>query len=82
VAGAAFAAACALGWIVERAFGLANPLKPVVDWLAPPPAWFALSVCVASGVSLCVLLARALLPFRSGAQPGALAALPGTGRRA
>lgn len=70
IAGAAFAAACAIGWIAERAFGLANPLKPVVDWLAPPPAWFAASVCAASAVSLCILLARTLLPLHRGARPG------------
>ncbi|MEP6501739.1 MAG: HupE/UreJ family protein, partial [Betaproteobacteria bacterium] len=53
--GAAFAAACATGWIAERAFGLANPLQPVADWLAPPPLWFAVSVGVASVASACVL---------------------------
>jgi hypothetical protein len=57
IAGAGFAATCAVGWVVERAFGLGNPLQPVVDWMAPPPAWFVLSVSVASGVALCVLLA-------------------------
>lgn len=31
VSGAAFAAAAALGWIGERAFGLANPIGPLVE---------------------------------------------------
>ena len=48
VAGAAFAGACALGWVAQRAFGWANPLGPVVDALAPPPAWFAAAVALAS----------------------------------
>ena len=54
--GAGFAAACALGWILERAFGLTNPLEPVAAWMAPPPFWFVLSMCVASAGSLCILL--------------------------
>lgn len=57
-AGAGFAATCATGWVLERAFGLANPLQPVVDWMAPPPVWFVLSVSLASGVALAVLLSR------------------------
>jgi len=56
IAAAGFAAACAVGWILERAFGMPNPLQPVMDWMAPPPAWFALPVAVASGVALCILL--------------------------
>ncbi len=56
IAGAGFAAACAVGWILERAFGMPNPLQPVMDWMAPPPAWFALPIAVASGVALCILL--------------------------
>ena len=48
VAGAAFAASCAAGWVAERAFSLANPLAPVVDVLAPPPAWCVAAVAVAS----------------------------------
>jgi HupE / UreJ protein len=55
VIGAGFAAACALGWILERAFGLSNPLAPVANWLAPPPFWFVLSMCLASAVSVCIL---------------------------
>jgi hypothetical protein len=54
--GAGFAAACALGWILERAFGLTNPLEPLATWMAPPPFWFVLSMCLASVVSLCILL--------------------------
>ena len=59
VCGAAFAAACALGWTLERAFGLANPLEPVANWLAPPPTWFGASLCAASaGLVLAVLTSR------------------------
>lgn len=54
--GAAFAAICAAGWIAERAFGLHNPLSPIVNWLAPPPAWFVGLLCLASAVSLGMLL--------------------------
>lgn len=57
IAGGGFAAACAAGWVLERAFGLSNPLQPVVDWMAPPPVWFVLPVVLASAVALCVLLA-------------------------
>ena len=56
VAAAVFAALCAVGWVLERAFGLANPLQPVADWMAPPPVWFALAMSLASVVALCVLL--------------------------
>ena len=56
VAGAGFAAACAVGWILERALGLTNPLQPVAEWMAPPPLWLVLSVGLASTVALCVLL--------------------------
>jgi len=56
LAGAGFAAICAAGWVLERAFGLANPLQPVADWMAAPPVWFGWSVSLASGVALCVLL--------------------------
>jgi hypothetical protein len=57
IAGAGFAAVCAIGWVVERAFGLTNPMQPVVDWMAPPPLWFVLSASLASCVALFVLLA-------------------------
>lgn len=68
VAGAAFAGACALGWILERAFALANPLQPVADWMAPPPSWFVVSAALASGVSLCILAgSRWLAPRPAGA---------------
>ena len=56
VVSAALTATCAVGWVLERAFGLTNPLQPVADWMAPPPLWFALSVSLASGVALCILL--------------------------
>jgi hypothetical protein len=51
-AGAAFAAACALGWVAQRAFAWPNPLTPVVDALAPPPAWLAASVALASAACM------------------------------
>jgi hypothetical protein len=60
IAGAGFAAACALGWILERAFGMTNPLQSVADWMAPPPFWFAASVCLASFACLCLLLRASL----------------------
>jgi hypothetical protein len=53
--GAGFAAVCALGWILERAFNLANPLAPVVDWLASPPAWLVAAICGASAPSIGLL---------------------------
>jgi hypothetical protein len=56
IAGAGFAAICAVGWILERAFGLSNPLQPVVARMAPPPAWFVLPISLASAVALCILL--------------------------
>ena len=52
IGGAACAAVCALGWILERAFRVANPLQPLVDWLAAPPVWLITAVCVASAVSI------------------------------
>ena len=54
-AGALFAAVCASGWILERAFEVANPLQRWVDWLAAPPGWLVLSVCSASAVSVALL---------------------------
>lgn len=42
---AALAAACALGWMYERAFNASNPLAPIADWLSQPPAWFVLTWC-------------------------------------
>jgi len=56
MAGATFAAVCSLGWIAERAFQAPNPLEPLTSWLAAPPAWFVASVCVASAVSIALLL--------------------------
>jgi HupE / UreJ protein len=64
--GAGFAAACALGWIAERALQVANPLRPLADWMTAPPGWFIASFCLASGVSICLLFAEALVG--SGAQ--------------
>ncbi len=58
-AGAAFAAACAAGWVGERAFGLPNPLAPVVDALAPPPAPLAAGLVAASLACSVALLLRA-----------------------
>ena len=53
--GALFAAVCATGWILERAFEIANPMQRLVDWLAAPPGWFILSGCFASAVSIVFL---------------------------
>jgi hypothetical protein len=58
-AGAMFAAVCATGWILERAFGIANPLQTLMDWLAAPPGWLILSTCIASAVSIVLLSAKA-----------------------
>jgi hypothetical protein len=66
VGGAAFAAACAAGWLAQRAFGLPNPLQAVSDWLSPPPAWFALALGLASAASVTVLARRP----SGGATPG------------
>lgn len=57
ITGAAFAALCSIGWIVERAFLRPNPFEPVVSWLANPPSW--LGPC-ALGASLCCCLLMAL----------------------
>ena len=62
-AGAAFAAACAAGWVAERAFELPNPLAGVVDALAPPPAWLAASVA-AAGVACALALVLRTWPRR------------------
>jgi len=72
LAGAGFAAACAGGWLAERAFGLVNPLQAVTDWLSPPPAWFALALVVASAASAIALVMRSLARER---RPGRLASL-------
>jgi hypothetical protein len=58
-AGALFAATCATGWILERAFNLPNPLQHLVDWLAAPPNWLILTLCFLSAVSIVFLGARA-----------------------
>jgi hypothetical protein len=58
--GAAFAAACACGWLLERAFGWPNPLQAVSDWLSPPPTWFALALGLASATSIVMLVRQAL----------------------
>ena len=64
--GALFAAACAAGWLGERAFGLHNPLQAVSDWLSPPPSWFAIALGVASAASLAILAWRARRPVGLG----------------
>ena len=61
IAGALFAAVCASGWILERAFGLANPLQPVADWFAPPPLWFVIALTLAGLVAWVRLLRARLL---------------------
>ena len=58
-AGAAFAAACAAGWVAQRAFALPNPLGPVVDALAPPPPWLVAAVVLASAACALALALRA-----------------------
>ena len=63
--GAAFAAACAGGWLAERAFGLRNPLQGVCDWLSPPPLWLAIVLGLGSVASL------AWLAWRAHKAPGA-----------
>lgn len=60
--GALFAAACAGGWLAERAFGLHNPLQAVSDWLSPPPLWFAAALGLASAASVTLLAWRAHRP--------------------
>lgn len=57
-AGALFAATCATGWILERAFSFANPLQHLVDWLAAPPNWLILTVCLTSALSVVFLGAK------------------------
>ena len=58
-AGALFAGTCALGWILERAFSVANPFQRLVDWLAAPPNWLILALCFTSAVSVVLLGVRA-----------------------
>jgi len=80
-AGAAFAAACAAGWVAQRAFALPNPLGPVVDALAPPPPWLAASVA-AAGVACAVVLVLRAWPRRvpEGAPAARSAACARSGR--
>jgi len=54
--GAVFAAACALGWIAERALGLRNPMAPLVDRLAAPPAWAIACLCATAFVASVALV--------------------------
>lgn len=61
--GAGLAGACALGWIAERAFEVSNPLRPLADWMTAPPGWFIASLCLVSGVSLCLLFAESLAGY-------------------
>ena len=80
-AGAAFAAACAAGWVAERAFALPNPLAGVVDALAPPPAWLAASVA-AAGVACALALVLRTWPRRAPAgAPAARSAACGRSAR-
>jgi hypothetical protein len=73
-AGAAFAAACALGWLGERALSLHNPLGRVVDALAAPPAWVAAALVVASLACALALARRGLRASTRRAPAGAPAA--------
>ena len=45
---ASTAAACALAWLLERALGWRNPLQGLLAYLAPPPAWLAWGLGLAS----------------------------------
>jgi len=45
---ASAAAACALAWLLERALGWRNPLQGLLACLAPPPAWLAWGLGLAS----------------------------------
>jgi HupE / UreJ protein len=56
IAGATFAALCSLGWIAERGFQVANPLEPLLRWLAAPPMALVVSLCLASVVSMSLLV--------------------------
>jgi hypothetical protein len=69
MAGSALSAACALGWVCERGFGVSNPLAPLVDWLGAPPHW-AIGLWFAL-VAVAIFQLRKV-PFRSGfgEQPG------------
>jgi HupE / UreJ protein len=67
--GALFAATCATGWILERAFALPNPLQNLVNWLAAPPNWLILAVCFTSAVSIVYLGARVTVPTRPPSTP-------------
>ena len=53
--GASSAALCATGWILERAFGLPNPLQNLVSGLASPPDWLILAVCFTSAIAIVYL---------------------------
>ena len=43
---ATFAAACAVGWMSERAFNGGNPFAAIADWLSHPPPWFVVGWCI------------------------------------
>jgi hypothetical protein len=75
-AAAGFAAACALGWIVERALGIRNPMAPLVNWLAPPPAWFVACLFVAAAVSVAVAVVQTLRPRLTASLPAVPAGYP------
>ena len=67
--GAVFAAVCATGWILERAFEISNPLQNLLDWLAAPPAWLMLSACLSSAVSVVLLSAKVSISSKAPMHP-------------
>lgn len=83
--GAGFAALCAIGWILERAFELTNPLAPLVSWLAAPPTWLVTVVGAASVLSVGLILRPTPLHSRLrasaiGSRPGGLTECQGGGQ--
>ena len=50
--GAIIAGVCASGWISERAFGLPNPIAPLLDELTRVSWWWSVPVCAASLICL------------------------------
>jgi hypothetical protein len=51
ISGAVFGAVAALGWIVERALAVRNPMEPLVNALASHPMALVLALAAAAGVA-------------------------------